>query len=71
MDNKNSVKSKPMFFMWIVIGIGIGALIGGGLFGSFVVGAGIGVGLGLLLGLWTESLYKKIKNERSKDDRNA
>lgn len=49
--------------MWIVIGIGVGALIGGGLFQNFAFGAGIGVGLGLLLGLWSEHLYRKSKNK--------
>jgi hypothetical protein len=67
MDNKDSIKRKPMFFMWIVIGIGIGALIGGGISGSFVVGAGLGVGLGLLLGLWSERLYAKTIKNRDKD----
>lgn len=52
--------------MWIVIGIGMGALIGEGIFGSFVLGAGIGVGLGVMLGLWTEYLIKK--NKEKQDD---
>jgi len=51
--------------MWIVIGIGAGALIGGGLFQNFIFGAGIGVGLGLLLGLWSEYLFKRMKNKSS------
>ena len=50
--------------MWIVIGIGMGALIGGGIFGSFVVGAGLGVGLGVLLGIWTEHIYRKNKEKQ-------
>ncbi|MDT8393678.1 MAG: hypothetical protein RQ761_07520 [Bacteroidales bacterium] len=59
------MKGKPLFFMWIVIGIGIGAAIGGSLFNNYTFGAGLGVGLGILLGLWSEHIYRKMKN---KDD---
>jgi len=65
MEEKKKVERKPYFFMWIVIGIGAGALIGGGLFQNFIFGAGIGVGLGLLLGLWSEYLFKRMKNKSS------
>ncbi len=65
MEEKQKVQRKPYFFMWIVIGIGVGALIGGGLFKSFVVGAGVGVGLGLLLGLWTESIISKSRKKKN------
>jgi hypothetical protein len=61
------LRGKPLFFMWIVIGIGIGALIGGSAFGSFTFGAGIGVGLGILLGLWSERIYARSKREERKD----
>lgn len=57
------MKGKPMFFMWIVIGIGVGAAIGGSLFNSFPLGAGLGVGVGILLGLWSERIYRNIKSK--------
>lgn len=61
MEENKKMQRRPYFFMWIVIGIGMGALIGGGIFHSFVVGTGIGVGLGVALGLWAEYLYKRSK----------
>jgi hypothetical protein len=50
--------------MWIIIGIGVGALVGGGLFHSFVVGAGVGVGFGVLLGLWAERVSKRMNKDK-------
>ena len=59
------MKGKPMFFMWIVIGIGVGAAIGGSLFDNFPLGAGLGVGIGILLGLWTERIYRNMKKKQN------
>lgn len=70
MEEKRKVQRKPYFFMWIVIGIGVGALVGGGLFNSFVVGAGVGVGFGVLLGLWSENIISKSRKNK-KDGGNA
>jgi amino acid transporter len=64
MAEKSKKQRKPYFFMWIVIGIGVGAMIGGGIFGSFVLGAGLGVGLGVALGLWSEYLARKMNKDR-------
>lgn len=65
MENESKKNKKPPFIMWIFIGIGAGALIGGGLFHNFVIGAGVGVGFGVLLGLWAERVSKKMNKDKS------
>lgn len=64
MTKEKRINKKPPFIMWVVIGIGAGALIGGALFKNFVFGAGIGVGIGILLGLWAEHISKKMSKDK-------
>lgn len=64
MEGQNKKNKKPPFIMWVIIGIGAGALIGGGLFQNFVFGAGIGVGLGILLGLWAERISRRMNKDK-------
>ncbi|MBU2650706.1 MAG: hypothetical protein KKA81_07215 [Bacteroidetes bacterium] len=49
---------KPFYGVWIFIGIGIGALIGGYI-KNFPLGIGLGLGLGIILALWTDRISRK------------
>ncbi len=58
---------KPFYGVWIFIGIGIGALIGGYI-DNFPIGVGIGVGLGIILALWADRISRRWKNKNKNQE---